>query len=173
MVNISRLNKHGVKMLRWQLTFLQWGKAIAWVSLCLNVCVLPRNTGPGVFWVQQHFPGGCFVCLCLFVCVMILWYGACVLCNSEWGSPDTVFLGTSLWSHHDGETRHWGGYSTGQQLREGNKAAQTRSSCNSSNRVCWGYGCTNTQGFTHCALCNPNLEPHAQCIVLLKCAKLH
>lgn len=54
-------------------------------------------------------------------------------------APQTVFLGTSLWSHHDRETWHWGGYSSAQQLRENNKAAQIHSSCTSSKSVCWGY----------------------------------
>lgn len=58
-----------------------------------------------------------------------------------------------------GVTRHWGGYSTAQQLRESNKAAQTHHSCNSSNRVWWGYACTSTQGFTRsCTLSQTNAQ---------------
>lgn len=120
--------------------------ACVWMYLVFDVCTHTRTQDFGVFWVRQYFPGGCFVCL--FVCVMILWYGAGVLSESERGSLGAAFLGTSLWFHHDGETRHWGGYSTAQQLRESNKAAQTHSSRNSSNKVWWGYVCTNTLGFT-------------------------
>lgn len=55
------------------------------------------------------------------MCVCVCWYFdvALVRCmkvsKTPWGS---VPLGTTLRSRHDGETRHWGGYSTGQQLEE-------------------------------------------------------
>lgn len=105
------------------------------IRLCLGMCVC-------VLW---GFVGE------LALSSWLLWYfdmGPVCCCESERGSPDTALLGTSLWSHHDGETRHWGGYSTAQQLRESNRAAQTRSSCDSSNRVWWGYACTSTRLYT-------------------------
>lgn len=97
-------------------------------------------------------------------------------CKSKQGSPATVLLGTSQWSHHDRETWHWGVYSTAGELREGNKAAQTLSSCHSSNRVWWGYVCTNLKAFSHS--CARTLQHRtswtvSHCSFLLKYAKLH